>query len=100
MLKFERGDETQVQSSTGIQGVQEYERKGYEEEVTDNLADLLNALPPLLVERLREQDNRGLIELVFDLGRKPEARYDWGELELDSADITRDDLEYLSLIHI
>ena len=98
MLKFERGDETQVTSSTnGIQaGIQEYERKGYEEEVTDNLADLLNALPPLLVERLREQDNRGLIELVFDLGRKPEARYDWGELDLDSADITREDLEYIA----
>jgi len=98
LLKFERGDETQVTSSTnGIQaGIQEYERKGYEEEVTDNLADLLNALPPLLVERLREQDNRGLIELVFDLGRKPEARYDWGELDLDSADITREDLEYIA----
>jgi hypothetical protein len=93
LLKYERGDETLGQpSNTAIQnGVQEYERKGYEEEVTDNLADLLNALPPLLVERLREQDNRGLIELVFDLGRKPEARYDWGEVELDNADITRED---------
>jgi stage III sporulation protein SpoIIIAA len=98
LLKFERGDETPGQSSNnGTQnGVQEYERKGYEEEVTDNLADLLNALPPLLVERLREHDNRGLIELVFDLGRKPEARYDWGEVELDSADITRDDLEFIA----
>jgi stage III sporulation protein SpoIIIAA len=98
LLKYERGDETLGQpSNTAIQnGVQEYERKGYEEEVTDNLADLLNALPPPLVERLREQDNRGLIELVFDLGRKPEARYDWGEVELDNADITREDLEYIA----
>jgi hypothetical protein len=99
LLKFERSDETQGQLPIGTQGYdgnQGYERKGYEEEVTDNLADLLNSLPPKLAERLRQQDNRALIELVFDLGRKPEARYDWGELELDTADITRDDLEYVA----
>jgi stage III sporulation protein SpoIIIAA len=99
LLKFERSDENQGQFSTGAQGFdnpQGYERKGYEEEVTDNLADLLDSLPPHLAERLRQQDNRALIELVFDLGRKPEARYDWGELELDTVDITRADLEHVA----
>jgi stage III sporulation protein SpoIIIAA len=93
LLKFERTDQPQGQLSPQNNG---YERKGYEEEITDNLADLFNALPPRLVERLRQNDNRALIELVLDLGRKPEARYDWGELELDAADVTREDLEYVA----
>ncbi len=99
MLKFERNDNIQEQPAIGMQNYdssQKYERKEYEEEVTDNLVDLFDALPPHLVERLRQQDNRALIELVFDLGRKPEARFDWGELELDDADITRADLEYVA----
>jgi len=103
VLKFERADQPQAQSQPQASAAQtvappasSYERKGYEEEITDNLADLLNALPPHLIERLREHDNRALIELVFDLGRKPEARYDWGEQALDEADITREDLEYVA----
>ena len=73
-----------------------YERKQYEEEVTDNLADLLATLPPRLLERLRQQDTRALVELVLDLGRKPEARFEWGELSLDDADVSREDLEYIA----
>ena len=73
-----------------------YTRKGYEEEVTDNLADLFAALPPHLVQRLRGADNRALIELVLDLGRKPEARYEDHELALDEHDVTRADLEYVA----
>ncbi|HEX5502386.1 MAG TPA: R3H domain-containing nucleic acid-binding protein [Thermomicrobiales bacterium] len=73
-----------------------YTRKGYEEEVTDNLADLFAALPPRLVEPLRATDNRGLIELVLDLGRRPEARFEDGEIALSDADVTRADLEYVA----
>ncbi|MGN6673831.1 MAG: AAA family ATPase, partial [Thermomicrobiales bacterium] len=73
-----------------------YSRKGYEEEVTDNLVDLFAALPPRLVTRLRHQDTRGLLELVLDLGRKPEARFERGEIVLDDTDITREDLQYVA----
>ncbi|MFN8512421.1 MAG: R3H domain-containing nucleic acid-binding protein [Chloroflexia bacterium] len=73
-----------------------YERKQYEEEVTDNLADLFATLPPRLIERLRQQDTRALVELVLDLGRKPEARFEGGELTLDDADVSREDLEYIA----
>ena len=73
-----------------------YERKLYEEEVTDNLSDLFAVLPPHLVERLRQHDTRALIELVLDLGRKPEARFDWGELELGEDDVARADLDYVA----
>ena len=83
------------QGSQGAQ-VPGYARKQYEEEVTDNLSDLFAVLPPHLVERLQQQDTRALIELVLDLGRKPEARFDWGELQLDEADVMRGDLDYVA----
>lgn len=99
MLQFDRaesGAEQAIPQSQDYKPSQSYERKGYEEEVTDNLVDLLHALPPHLIERLRQHDNRALVELVLDLGRKPEARYEWGEVELDDSDITREDLEYIA----
>ena len=98
LLQFNRAEQDEEPTMTQSEDyapAQSYERKGYEEEVTDNLADLLNALPPRLIERLRQHDNRELVELVLDLGRKPEARYDWGEVELDDADVTREDLEHI-----
>ncbi len=73
-----------------------YSRKGYEEEITDNLVDLFAALPPRLATRLRQTDTRGLLELVLDLGRKPEARFESGEIVLDDTDITREDLQYVA----
>ncbi|MDP9375711.1 MAG: AAA family ATPase, partial [Chloroflexota bacterium] len=73
-----------------------YARKGYEQEVTDNLENLFAALPPRLVERLRQTDNRDLLELVLDLGRKPEARYEGREVELDEHEITHADLEWVA----
>jgi len=97
LLKMEH-PERYEEESQGTQGQpgSNYERKQYEEEVTDNLADLFAVLPPQLVERLRQQDTRALIELVLDLGRKPEARFDWGELALGEEDVTRTELEYIA----
>src|ERR1700722_18589344 len=61
-------------------------------------ADDLSSLLAILPERLRaflERDNEGLIEIVMDLGRKPEARYHNGRAEyLSDQTITEDDLEY------
>lgn len=94
---MEQYDQTPNQSQNQGQNLgPNYERKQYEEEVTDNLADLFATLPPRLIERLREQDTRALVELVLDLGRKPEARFEWGEVALDDADVSREDLEYIA----
>ncbi|MEX0710020.1 MAG: R3H domain-containing nucleic acid-binding protein [Chloroflexota bacterium] len=60
---------------------------------TDDLDALLAALPPEIVERLRSFANRAdLLEVVLDLGRRPEARFTHGEevlldREIDEADI-------------
>ena len=71
-----------------------------ESAVTDNLDDLLDALPPDIAEPIRGLDDQhalgGLVELVLDLGRRPEARFQHGELMLTDRDVTRDDLEMVA----
>ncbi len=68
--------------------------------VTDNLNDLLDALPPDISEPIRGLDDQhelgGLVELILDLGRRPEARFQHGELMLTDRDVTRDDLELVA----
>jgi stage III sporulation protein SpoIIIAA len=64
--------------------------------ITDDLAALLNVLPPHLREEL-QRSNRGeeLIEVVLDLGRKPEARFTESELTLNEREISRDDIDFV-----
>jgi stage III sporulation protein SpoIIIAA len=64
--------------------------------ITDDLAALLNVLPPRVKEAL-QQANRGedLLEVVLDLGRKPEARFTDGELTLSETEVTRDDIDFI-----
>ncbi|MBA2777107.1 MAG: AAA family ATPase, partial [Chloroflexia bacterium] len=73
---------------------------GQEFEVTDDLKDLLTVLPPHVSERtraLQETSEHGsLIEIVMDLGRPPEARFQFDEIELSDIDVTRDDLAFVS----
>ena len=69
---------------------------GHEADVVDNLEDLFAVLPPRLVARLGAADNRDLLELVLDLGRTPEARYEGRALALDEGEITRADLAYVA----
>ncbi len=75
-------------------------RPDYEREITDNLEDLLAALPPHIAEPLialqRDDDQGSLVEIVLDLGRKPEARLEHSEHELTDLDVTREDLAYVS----
>src|SRR5215211_3161575 len=75
-------------------------RRDYEREITDNLSDLLAVLPLTIaaeVEKLRSDPTKqGLIEIVMDLGRLPEARFPDEEVILGDADITRDDLQYVA----
>lgn len=72
------------------------EHGGAEYAVTDNLNDLLAVLPPRIAEALRTHDNQlargSLIEVVMDLGRPAEMRFQHGEVTLDDLEVTREDL--------
>ena len=68
-------------------------------ESTDDLSDVLAALPPHICQAVQEELVRGnngpMIEIVLDLGRKPEARFETVEIDLSDLDVTRDDLQYV-----
>jgi stage III sporulation protein SpoIIIAA len=72
----------------------------FEHEVTDNLEDLLAVLPARITDQIQQlvQDGtRGaLIEIVMDLGRRPEARFQDSEVTLSDDDVTREELEYVA----
>lgn len=60
----------------------------------DDLSSFLSILPDRLKSAL-EKDTNGLVEVVLDLGRKPEARYhDSHSLTLAEQPVTAADLEY------
>jgi len=64
--------------------------------ISDNLDDLLVALPDRIADRTRaviaQRPDDGLIEIVLDLGRRPEARFQRGSEFLREDEITREDL--------
>jgi stage III sporulation protein SpoIIIAA len=61
----------------------------------DNLDLLLGMLPPHIREALlREGQSESLMEVVLDLGRRPEARYPGHAVYLDNVAVTREDLQY------
>ena len=69
---------------TGV-GARERQR-----ETMDDLDVLLAALPPEIVEAIHAlPDRETLIEVVLDLGRRPEARYPSSEVTLLDREITR-----------
>ncbi|MFL5760554.1 MAG: R3H domain-containing nucleic acid-binding protein [Thermomicrobiales bacterium] len=94
--------DTEEQRLTSVQQVRSdpYDRKDYEREITDNLEDLLAVLPPTIAEAVdsaRSEESRGgLIEIILDLGRPPEARFQEDELYLTDIDVTREDLRFVS----
>ena len=64
--------------------------------ITDDLELLLNALPPHICVPLKQRDdNFELLEVVMDLGRKPEARYPGREVVLSQTEITPEDIDYV-----
>jgi stage III sporulation protein SpoIIIAA len=75
-------------------------RTNQEIEITDDLKDLLAVLPQHVSGHLTSvQESAGagaLIEIVMDLGRPPEARFQYGEVDLSDIDVTRDDLAFVS----
>ena len=65
-------------------------------ESIDDLSLLLAALPPDVLQAVRAlTDPTQLIEVVLDLGRRPEARFTDGEVTLLEREITESDIEYV-----
>src|SRR6184192_1300745 len=63
---------------------------------TDELDAILHALPPELVQRVRGLDGLdGLLEIVMDLGRLPEARFTGREEILSQREVTAEDIAYV-----
>jgi stage III sporulation protein SpoIIIAA len=65
-------------------------------EITDDLELLLGVLPPNLQESLHKQpDLKNLVEVVLDLGRRPEARFPNRAVVLSELTISREELAYV-----
>jgi len=65
-------------------------------QITDNLAQLLDVLPPMIRKCLEEQPNlEDLLEIVLDLGRQAEARFPDRVVDLCDIGVTADDLDYV-----
>jgi stage III sporulation protein SpoIIIAA len=65
-------------------------------ETTDDLDALLEALPPEIIERVRDLGARAdLLEVVLDLGRRPEARFTHGEELLLEREVTEADIGWV-----
>lgn len=61
--------------------------------ITDNLDELLAVLPLDLALAIAAQDRDALVEIVLDLGRKPEARYSHRYEYLRETPVTREELD-------
>ena len=65
----------------------------------DNLEEVLLALPDHVSAAIRSElavaERGALIEIVLDLGRRPEARFQDSELYLAESDVTREDLQHI-----
>ena len=65
-------------------------------ETTDDLDALMESLPPEICERLQRLANRtDLLEVVMDLGRRPQARFTTGEEDLLDREITEADIAHV-----
>ena len=64
--------------------------------ITDDLDELLAALPPRVASPLRGMaDIESLLEVVLDLGRPPEARFPGREVQLDDLDVDSNDIAHV-----
>ena len=68
-----------------------------DKQITDDLGALLEALPSHLQDPLHSRvDAKELLEVVMDLGRKPEARFPGGEVDLSHSEVSETDLDYVA----
>ncbi len=64
--------------------------------ITDDVEALLAVLPPTIERALREANRADdLLEVIMDLGRRPEARFVDHEVYLSDQEITAEDLDYV-----
>ena len=63
-------------------------------ETTDDLNLLLGVLPERIVRELEQESTEGLFEIVLDLGRPAEARYEGRVRLLGSAPVTREEIAF------
>lgn len=68
--------------------------------VSDDLHELLAVLPDAIARRIEDlEDNDdlgGLLEIVMDLGRPPEGRFQHDEIDLADFDVTRADISHVA----
>jgi stage III sporulation protein SpoIIIAA len=64
--------------------------------ITDDLSSMLSILPPEVTEVLNQIDRYDeLLEVIFDLGRVPTARFTDGEYVLLDREVTQDDIDLI-----
>ncbi len=67
-----------------------------QQKITDDLEALLAVLPPAIERALREANRADqLLEVVMDLGRRPEARFVDHEIYLSEHEVTAEDLDHV-----
>jgi stage III sporulation protein SpoIIIAA len=67
-----------------------------ESNITDDLDVLLEVVPPPLREAIRQENHADdLLEIVLDLGRRPEARFLHREVTLSDREIALDEIDYV-----
>lgn len=65
-------------------------------EITDDLEALVAVLPPPIAASLQAANrSEDLLEIVLDLGRRPEARFVDGEIELSAQEVTQTEIDYV-----
>jgi stage III sporulation protein SpoIIIAA len=65
-------------------------------QVVDDLDALLQSLPPMVIEPLKQiEDREGLLEIVLDLGRNPTARFPGREVILSTHEVTDEDIDHV-----
>src|SRR5215204_6121996 len=91
---------TEVMGEGFLDGTRDSSRPTYELASTDNLDVLLAVLPPRISAAVEDAGHRGgydnLVEIVMDLGRIPEARFQTGEVPLTDREVDRDDLGFVA----
>ena len=66
------------------------------DEFTDDIEALLSVLPPHIYQAVRRSERvRGILEIVMDLGREPEARFSDSEIVLSPRVVSFEDIEYV-----
>ena len=64
--------------------------------ITDDLETLVDVLPPHVSDNIwRQPNNFELLEIIMDLGRRPEARYPDAEVMLSEREVAQEDLDYV-----